>query len=130
MLNLSLSDVSFARGLEGVVTKDISGGLLSLSLGLVCSGFGLDLGIGDPLGSVGLDLLGGAAGSQVRVVDGLADGLLGTADVGTGGVGDLGGDVLYDVGHGGYVLLLCCWFVGLLVCCYSKRFACVRGEKG
>ncbi len=57
-----------------------------------------------------MSFLRGSVGGEVRVADSVADGLLGASDGGVGGVGDL----LSDVGHGCYVVVVICFLCDML----------------
>jgi len=87
-LDVAEGFIRVSSSLHGLVAGQRADLGLGLALDLVSDAVSVGLGISESLGSVGLRLLGGAVGSEIRETEGLADGLLGASHVGVGSVGE------------------------------------------
>lgn len=95
-LQIATDIVGMAACLKRRVSCDGPNSLLDLTLDLMADTLSVEFGFSGFLGGIRLCLLRGSVGGEIGVTNGVTDGLLGSSDVGVGGVRDL----ISEVGHG------------------------------
>lgn len=114
-LDITEGLVGVSAGLHGLVSRERPDLLLGLTLDRVADPLGVGLLVSHALGGLGLGLLGGTAGGEVGVSNGITDGFLGAAHVLVGGVGHSLGHIEKKMFGSGWFMCVCTWWLLLVV---------------